>query len=129
MTNMVRSSWNMQPLPALAAAALLTSSAISAENECGLCDKEVIITADLASCFLDKYAELTKAGDGTVVVDLSECESRGIVAALPGPDAAGNEPDLTFMVSRDQLDCLKKKLEDPELVLDPSATIDLESCG
>ena len=33
------------------------------------------------------------------------------------------------MISRAQLDCLKRKLEEPGLVLDPSAKIELASCG
>jgi hypothetical protein len=33
------------------------------------------------------------------------------------------------MISRTQLDCLKKKLEAPGVVLDPTATIELDSCG
>ena len=112
------------------AALVLTISSAAAQSDCGLCDKEIVINADLATCFLERYAEYAKAGDGTVVVDLSECTTRGIVEALPGPGAAAAaEPDTMFMISREQLDCLKQKLEEPGLVLDPSARIDLESCG
>lgn len=113
---------------AVGTAALFAGSAVAAENDCGLCDKEVVIDAELASCFLEHYQEFAAKG-GTVVVDLSECASRGIVNILPGPGGQTQQPDTSFLVSQAQLDCLKKKLEDPALVLDPTATIDLESCG
>ncbi|MES0037978.1 hypothetical protein NKJ74_22385 [Mesorhizobium sp. M0046] len=70
-----------------------------------------------------------KTGSTAVVVDLSSCTSRGVVEPLPSPGKAQVEPDVQFIVSRTQLDCLKKKLETPGIVLDPSATIELDSCG
>lgn len=118
----------MRPLAVGLMASLFAASGVAAQTDCGLCDKEVVIDADLATCFLERYAELARGTDSTVVVDLSDCTTRGIVEALPGPDS-GSQPDTEFMVSQEQLTCLKKKLEDPGLVLDPSAKIDLESCG
>lgn len=106
----------------------LLGQAAKAE-ECGLCDRTVVINSDLASCFLEKYPQYAQAGSGAVVVDLSECfESRGVVEALAPPGVVAEEPNLQFMLSRAQLACLKQKLEEPGLVLDPSARIDLESC-
>jgi hypothetical protein len=111
------------------ASALLMASAASAQDSCGLCDTVIVTNSDLAACFLAKYQELERAGNGAIVVDLSECpESRGVVEALPPPGVTVEEPNLQFMVSLAQLACLKKKLEEPGLVLDPSARIDLESC-
>ena len=64
-----------------------------------------------------------------IVVDLSDCaESRGIVEALPSANLTVDEPDTEFMISPSQLACLKPKLEDPNIELDPSATIDLAAC-
>lgn len=110
-------------------AAVLSISSAAAGATCGLCNTEVVMTSDLASCFLEKYGELAKDNDATIVVDLSDCRSRGIVEALPTPGVSTDEPDTQFMISRTQLDCLKKKLEQPDLVLDPSATIDLAACS
>ncbi|MER8524899.1 hypothetical protein [Mesorhizobium sp. M0522] len=101
----------------------------SADEACGLCAKEVVINSELASCFLDQYDQIAKTGNAAVVVDLSSCTSRGVVEPLPSPSKAQVAPDVQFIVSRAQLDCLKKKLEAPGIVLDPSATIELDSCG
>ncbi|MGE0502673.1 MAG: hypothetical protein AB7I79_18275 [Rhizobiaceae bacterium] len=116
-------------IAALLTAALLACSSAVAQTNCGLCSKQVVINAELAACFLEKYAELVQSGEGNVMVDLSDCESRGIVPGLPGPGQVVVEPETEFLLSRAQLDCLKRKLEEPGMVLDPSATIDLESCG
>jgi len=111
------------------ASAFLMATAAAAQDSCGLCDRVIVTNSDLAACFLAKYQELENAGNGAIVVDLSECpESRGVVEALPPPGVTVEEPNLQFMVSPAQLACLKRKLEEPGLVLDPSAKIDLESC-
>ena len=109
-------------------AGLLVTSA-SADEACGLCAKQIITNSELATCFLDQYDQIAKTGNGAVVVDLSSCASRGVVEPLPSPNKAPAEPDVQFMISRTQLDCLKKKLETPGVVLDPTATIELDSCG
>jgi hypothetical protein len=115
---------------ALLIAAAFTTSAAAAGPACGLCDTEIVINSELANCFLQKYGDLAKDDDPAIAVDLSDCESsRGIVEALPTPDLPTEEPDTEFLISRAQLDCLKKKLEQPGLVLDPSAKIDLEACS
>lgn len=109
-------------------AAGLSFAHAAAEETCGLCAKQIVTNSELASCFLDQYDQIAKSGNEAVVVDLSGCASRGVVEALPSPNKAPAEPDVQFMISRLQLDCLKKKLEAPGVVLDPSATIDLDSC-
>ena len=105
-----------------------------AEDSCGTCDKEIVTTQELADCFLEQYDQLANSGNGAILIDLSACpQSRGVVEALAGPAAGSTEPviepSLRFMLSRTQLACLKKKLEDPAVKLDPSAKIELESCG
>jgi len=100
----------------------------SAQDTCGLCAKRVVINSELATCFLDQYDQFAKTSSDAVVVDLSSCASRGVVEALPSPNKAPAEPDMQFIVSRPQLACLKKQLEAPGVVLDPSATIELDSC-
>ncbi|HEV7255984.1 MAG TPA: hypothetical protein VGN97_23195 [Mesorhizobium sp.] len=121
----------------LAAAFLFAAtSAASAQTSCGLCDTEVVTNSALASCFLERYEELDQKEGAAVAVDLSNCpppaeaSDRGVVEALPGPGfGTAEEPDLKFLVSPVQLDCLKAKLEEPGLVLDPQARIDLGACG
>jgi hypothetical protein len=110
-------------------AALFSISSGAAGATCGLCDTEIVMNAELASCFLEQYDKLAQETDPTIVVDLSGCESRGIVDALPSLDVSTEQPDTEFMISRAQLDCLRKKLQDPNIKLDPSAKIDLSSCG
>lgn len=96
---------------------------------CALCSKEIVTNSDLATCFLSDYQRYADKQTGAVMVDLTGCEtSRGVVEALAMPMAAAVEPDLQFMLSRSQLDCLKRKLEEPGLALDPSARIDLDLC-
>ncbi len=99
-------------------------------DECGLCARSVVVNSALATCFLEKYAELSSRPAGAVAIDLDDCEEeRGVVAALRGPQAqAAEAPSRRFILSLPQLSCLKRKLEEPGMVLDPSARIDLESC-
>jgi hypothetical protein len=115
------------------ALALLSPAVAAAEEACGLCNTEVVTNSGLAECFLQDYEALASGDGPVVVVDLSQCEtSRALAQALPSPVprvGAPAEPDIQFMVSRAQLACLKRKLEEPGLVLDPSARIDLNSCG
>ena len=116
-------------LAAFVTAAVFSLSAGAAGAACGLCDTEVVMNSELASCFLEQYEKLAKETDPTIVVDLSECTSRGIVDALPSLDVSADQPDTEFMIERSQLDCLRRKLEDPDIKLDPSTRIDLSSCG
>jgi hypothetical protein len=114
---------------ALLAGLVFVSSANAAEP-CGLCDEEIVTNSVLASCFLDEYQQFAAKANGAVVVDLSNCEAfRGVIEPLPTPGIEVEEPDVRFMLTRTQLDCLKGKLEQPGLVLDPSAKIQLDSCG
>jgi hypothetical protein len=114
---------------ALLVMAMFSISSASAGATCGLCDTEIVINSELATCFLEQYDQLAATKDPAIVVDLSECaQSRGIVEALPSASLKEDEPDTQFMISPTQLDCLRKKLEDPGLVLDPAAKIDLTSC-
>ena len=115
-------------MAAFATAAAFSISSGAAGATCTLCSTEVVMNSELASCFLEKYEKLAQETDQTIVVDLSDCQSRGIVDALPSLDT-GDQPDTEFMISRSQLDCLRQKLEDPNIKLDPSAKIDLSTCS
>ena len=114
----------------LLVAAVLSISSGAAGAACTLCDTEVVMNQELASCFLEQYDKFAGEKGSTIMVDLTDCaESRGIVAALPSVDPNDEEPNTEFIVSRSQLDCLKQKLEDPDIKLDPSAKIDLSTCS
>ena len=113
----------------IAATALLFAPASRAAEPCGICDREIVTNSDLATCFLESYGEFAKRGERAVAVDLSDCTSRSVVEALPSPTGLLREPNLRFLLSHPQLDCLKRKLEEPGLVLDPVVTIELDSCG
>ena len=113
----------------LVVAAVFSISNAAAGATCGICDTEIVINSELASCFLEQYDKLAALDEKAIVVDLSDCaESRGIVEALPSANLTVDEPDTEFMISPSQLACLKQKLEDPNIELDPSATIDLAGC-
>lgn len=124
----------MRTIPALLAAALALGSApVGAQQaDCGLCARTVVINSPLAGCFLKRFPEWQSRNTAAIVVDLTGCEGvetdRGVIAALPVPGAPSAVPDTEFIVTLAQLVCLKRKLEDPALVLDPSATIDLDAC-
>lgn len=116
--------------PALAIVAFCAAGALAQDQgeDCGLCAKEVTVNADTATCFLQEYEKLAEGDSKAVAVDLSDCNSRSVVEPLPAPKLGEREPDTTFIVTRAQLSCLKAKLEQPDLVLDPSATIELDAC-
>ena len=113
----------------LAASLALAGGARAEEPPCGICARTVVIDSDLAQCFLERYPQLVSRAGGAVAVNLEDCEtSRGVVAALRPPRVGGDEPTLRFIVSTTQLACIKAKLEEPDVVLDPSLTIDLDAC-
>lgn len=100
-----------------------------ADAACGLCAKSVVINSVLAGCFLEKYPQFVSRSTSAVAVNLEDCETkRSVVPALRGPNASGAEPSRKFFLSLSQLVCLKRKLEEPGIDLDPSAQIDLGDC-
>ena len=117
-------------IPIVIAAALASlAGAANAAESCSLCATKVVVNKSLAACFLGQYDELEKKPGGAFVVDLSDCEQeRGVAEAIPDLEVSAPEPDTQFILSRPQLTCLKVKLEQPGVALDPSATIDLGQC-
>ena len=110
-------------------AGLAAAHGAAAAEPCGLCDDKIVTNSVLAQCFLDEYPFLAGKASGAILVDLSACEQeRSIVPPLAAPGEQVLEPSVTFMVTRPQLGCLKKKLEQKGIDLDPSATIELGSC-
>ena len=98
-------------------------------GECALCARSVVTTRTLAACFLSKYGAAEPKG-AAVAIDLTGCAGgqRGIVTALPAPAKGLAKPDTRFLVSPAQLDCLRQRLSDPALELDPQARIELDTC-
>ena len=116
-------------LSAALAASSSGAAVAKAEDACGLCAKEVVVNGATAACLLERYEELSSRASLAIPVNLEDCETeRGVVPALRGPQAGGQPPSLRFIVSAGQLTCIKAKLEDPAVVLDPSLTIDLAAC-
>lgn len=111
-------------------AAALAALPLPAVAECGLCARSVVVNSQLATCFLEKYPQLSAREGAAVAVDLEDCEQeRGVVAPLRGPQAhAVVQPSMKFILSLAQLACLKQKLEQPGLALDPAVEIDLGAC-
>jgi len=98
-------------------------------QECAICAKSVVMSQDLATCFLDKYSGLSTETGAAVAVDLTACQKgRTVVQALPSPAMADEQPDTKFVLSRRQVECLRTRLADKELDLDPTARIDLGAC-
>lgn len=116
---------------ALFALPLAIATTAVAAQECRLCARAVVTNSALATCFLQDYDALATDTDPTVIVDLSDCEfsSRSVIAPLPSPHLKDEPPDVQFILTRAQLACLRERLVDPELVLDPSARIPLDDCG
>lgn len=102
-----------------------------ADAACGLCAKSVVVNSALAGCFLERYPQLALRSTSAVAINLEDCEpetERSVVPALRGPNASAKEPSRKFFLSLSQLVCLKRKLEEPGIELDPSAQIDLGDC-
>lgn len=112
-------------------AAALAGAPPPASADCGLCARSVVVNAQLAACFLEQYPQLAAHQGTAVAVDLEDCgQDRGVVLALRGPQTqAGMQPSMKFFLSSAQLACLKRKLEEPGLALDPAVEIDLARCG
>lgn len=113
---------------------------IAHASDCTICDDEVVLDRKLASCFLERYEILQTRQGGALVVDLTDCpdlaetaddngeQERGVIEALKMPEASVGEPDPTFMITRTQLVCLKSRLENDVIDLDPAAKIVLDDC-
>lgn len=121
-----------QAFAAALAAMLCASTSGVAAASCSLCAREVHLTPALARCLIERYSTLATRDSSAIAiaVDLSSCEQdRGIVEPLPMPGGRESaEPDLRFMVSRPQLECLKTRIEEPGTVRPPLTRIDLSAC-
>lgn len=122
-----------RPLAVAISIMLGASSGVAAADDgaCGLCAKSVVVNSALAGCFLEKYPLFSAKTAAAVAINLEDCETestRSVVSPLRGPNASDAEPSKKFFLSLPQLVCLKRKLEEPGIELDPSAQIDLGDC-
>lgn len=115
---------------AIVVAGLLGCSPVAAAAQCGICATSIVTNSSLAACFLERYEELSLRDSPAIVVNLGDCEiERGVVPELATPTGEALVPDVEFIVTRPQLDCLYAKLDQHEGDLDPHAVIDLSTCS
>ena len=117
----------------LAAAAMLAAVAGTAPALalCTICNASVRLDANLATCFAqradDELAALDNSGKGFVIVDLSDCQSRG---SLPTGNALDGPPlqlDTQFVLDGPGLKCLSQQIAAmDEAALDPSHSFALD---
>ena len=103
----------------------------ASDDACGLCAKSIVVNSALANCFLERFPQLSARAANAVAINLEDCEAeteRSVVPALRGPTVAHGAPSRKFFLSLPQLVCLKRKLEEPDIELDPSTQIDLGDC-
>ena len=121
---------NLRILLAAASAALFLGSAVApAFAVCAICNASVRFDKTLASCFQQRVeGELQRfesEGRGFIIVNLSDCESRG---GLPtGAASRGDAPKLvsSFVADDAALTCLKDAIVANASALDPSFLFDL----
>jgi hypothetical protein len=123
-------SVSLRPRLALAAAAVCLAAATApAFALCAICTPAVRLDTSLATCFAERAdAEMQKLkadGHGFVMVDLSDCVSRG---GLPtGEPAAGADAQLdqSFIADAASLTCLSQAIAAHGDAMDPSTLFDL----
>ena len=109
--------------------ALVAGPLHALDASCGICATEITLDEPLAACFLDRYHDYSAEDGMAVAVRLDDCPTdRGVVEALSSPGAGSIAPDTRFLLTRTQLACLKERLEQPGIVLDPSVTVQLDDC-
>lgn len=115
----------------------------AAAEECLVCDPEIVMTQELARCFLDQAAsnlnEMQQKGLPYQLVNLGKCEEvesdrRGTDSTADGSRQilswsdirnarAGtpNEPTITFIMDRAGILCLEAKIRENLAEFDPSS--------
>lgn len=114
------------------AAALLAAlaTALPAYALCTICNSAVRLDSSLATCFAnraeDELKKLTDSGKPFMIVDLSDCETRG---SLPTGNATGAPAlvlDKQFVVDSAGMTCLTAQIAAADdTTLDPSRLFDL----
>src|SRR3569832_1089855 len=115
---------------ATAALVLALAATAPAYALCTICNSAVRLDASLATCFAnrseDELKKLTDSGKAFIIVDLSDCETRG---SLPTGNSAGAPAlvlDKQFVADGDGLKCLSAQVDAADqTTLDPSRLFDL----
>jgi len=97
---------------------------------CTICNSAVRFDASLATCFTnraeDELKKLTDSGKAFIIVDLSDCETRGSLPTGNSTGAPALVLDKQFVADGDGLKCLSAQVEAADqTTLEPSRLFDL----
>jgi len=117
-------------LAGAAALSLSLAAAAPAYALCTICNSSVRLDSSLATCFAnraeDELKKLTDSGRPFIIVDLSDCETRG---SLPTGNATGAPVlvlDKQFVADGAGLKCLSDQIAAADdTTLDPGRAFDL----
>ena len=101
---------------------------------CDLCNASVRLDEDLANCFIERAdaetERLTESGAAFIMVDLSDCQSRGgLPTGAPAGDGPITELDQSFIADVASLACLSEAITTLDAPFGDSQTFDLSLCG
>jgi hypothetical protein len=114
-------------LAAVAALGLILASSAPAFALCLLCNASVRLDSGLAACLAeradDELQKLTASGKDFVIVNLTDCSSRG---GLPTGESAEKPLDVEFVTDAQSLKCLNEAIAAlDDTALTPSHLFDL----
>jgi hypothetical protein len=123
----------MRSTPWLAGAAVLAlalAAAAPAYALCTICNSAVRLDSSLATCFAnraeDEIKKLSDSGKPFIIVDLSDCETRGSLPTGNSTGAPALALDKQFVADAEGLKCLSAQVEAADqTTLDPSHVFDL----
>lgn len=116
-------------LAATGAALFVASATAPAFAVCAICNASVRFDTTLASCFQQRVdgelQRLASEGRGFVIVNLSDCESRGGLPTGAASRSDAPKLDSSFVADDAALNCLKDAIVVNADALDPSFLFDL----
>lgn len=112
------------------ALSLVLAATAPAEALCMLCNAAVRLDSGLAACFTDRaddeLQKLSQGGKDFVIVDLSDCTSRGSLPTGDSADAPKLPLDRQFVADAPSLKCLSDQIAAlDDTALTPSHLFDL----
>lgn len=113
-----------------AALAIALGATAPALALCTICNSAVRFDASLATCFAnrseDELKKLTDSGKAFIIVDLSDCETRGSLPTGNSTGAPALVLDKQFVADAAALKCLSAQIAAADdTTLDPSRLFDL----
>ena len=117
-------------LASAAALVLALGATAPAYALCTICNSAVRFDASLATCFAnrseDELKKLTDSRKAFIIVDLSDCETRGSLPTGNSTGAPALALDKQFVADAEGLKCLSAQVEAADqATLDPSHVFDL----